>query len=418
MTMRYRSLILLAYTLAPAFLLGQARVVISNNAFIVIDNSAYVVIDNPATNAITTTGTGGNIVTESEFDRVKWNIGTGTGTYVMPFTSSTGIKIPFTVNITTAGAGAGHFLFSTYNGPIWNNDTYRPTDVTHMFDYATGSVNNSDHAIDRFWIIDASGYGTRPTASLGFTYIDAEHTPVGNNIIEGDLGAQRFNNSLNIWGDYLPVGAINTVANTVVGVPASPADFFRSWTLSEITNPLSVELISFNAVCDQTKVDVQWSTATETNTSTFYIEASVDGNTFDRVASAAGAGNSSSVNYYHTEISAGSYLYFRLVLENTDGSTETFQPVYANCGSGVSENTWAYYSPVSESFVLQSTGYFESNASIFIIDVSGRIMSQSKNPGENTSYISVNTNGWSNGMYMLVLQNGTERKEFKLILSH
>jgi hypothetical protein len=45
---------------------AQARMVMNNNAFMVIDNSAKLVVENPSSNAITLTGTGGNLVSEEE----------------------------------------------------------------------------------------------------------------------------------------------------------------------------------------------------------------------------------------------------------------------------------------------------------------------------------------------------------------
>jgi hypothetical protein len=399
----------------PLLVLGQGRMVINNNGFVVIDNGAYVVIDNPATNAVATAGTGGNIVTENEFDRVKWNIGINTGVYVMPFTSATGIKIPFTVNITTAGTGAGNIMFSTYNGSTWDNNTYRPSDVTHMFDYPTGSVNNSDHVIDRFWIIDANGYTTKPSATLGFTYIDAEHTPVGNNIIEADLGAQRFNSPLGLWGDYLPVGAINTAANTVTGVPAIPADFFRSWTLSEISNPLAAELISFTATCVDDKIFFEWVTATETNTSEFHVEASVDGITYQHILTVYAAGNSVAATPYYAQAAADGFKYFRLVLENTDGSLETYPTVFVNCNNeGI--NAWVYHNPFNENLVLQTIHPLNPNANIYVYDVAGKIIAKEKIT-DKTNLYSIPVNHWSSGMYMLVVIDGNYKQEFKCMVN-
>jgi len=49
----------------------------------VIGNGYYIVVGNSATNAITTLGTGGNIISEGEFNRLKWNIGISSGIYII-----------------------------------------------------------------------------------------------------------------------------------------------------------------------------------------------------------------------------------------------------------------------------------------------------------------------------------------------
>src|SRR3990167_8159187 len=118
--MRYKLQFSAFLVLSSCTIFGQGRLILNNNAFMVVDNSAKVVIANPATNAVSTTGTGGNIVTESEFDQVIWNIGTSTGIYVITFTSQTTFtKIPFTANITAAGTGAGAVILAV-NGILVN----------------------------------------------------------------------------------------------------------------------------------------------------------------------------------------------------------------------------------------------------------------------------------------------------------
>ena len=67
---------------------SQGRLVINNNGYVVIDNSAFVVLQNPNPNALTTLGTGGNIISEGEDDVIKWEIGLTTGTYTIPWTTN------------------------------------------------------------------------------------------------------------------------------------------------------------------------------------------------------------------------------------------------------------------------------------------------------------------------------------------
>lgn len=308
---------------------GQARLVINNDAFIVIDNSAFVVLDNGASNAITTLGTGGRIVSENENDRIKWNIGTSTGTYTIPYSTAAGVEFPMSVTINVAGVGAGNITFSTYNGPTWDNNTYRPSDVTHMFDLATGTVNNSNHVIDRFWIVDALSYTTKPSSTLSFTYIDAEHLTPGNAIVEMNLGAQRFNNSSNIWGDYLPVGTINTATNVVNAIPATPANFFRSWTLSETTSPLPVELLGYELHCDNKEVNVNWTVASETGTAYYRIDGSFNGIDYDPLKLISPIGAVGTISY--SEKVANQYYYFRLVSIDDQGNEKTEAVATADC---------------------------------------------------------------------------------------
>ena len=96
-----RSIILIFILLNSILSYSQGRLVINNNGFVVIDNSAFVVLQNSNPNALTTLGTGGNIVSEDEDDVIKWEIGLTTGTYTIPWTTNSGTKIPLSINKTT-----------------------------------------------------------------------------------------------------------------------------------------------------------------------------------------------------------------------------------------------------------------------------------------------------------------------------
>lgn len=337
--------------LVPHAGLGQAQLILNNNAWLRIDNGAWVVIGNPANTGIQTMGTGGNIRSEGEFNRIRWQIRNSTGSYVVPFTTANGVKMPLTYEVTAAGSNeaTASICFSTYNyGAIaatnWNNDLYRPSDVTHMYNYWTGApVNNSDNVVDRFWEIDpgAAGYayGTKPSIRLTFTYDPGAATGdlrTGNAITGVDpVGAQRFNAPANMWGDMLPqgtfaVGAVNTVSNADI----SSANFFRSWTLSNILEPLPVELLRFAALCDGNKVSLTWTTGSESNNSHFDIERTRDGIVFETIGQVQGAGSSQTpLDYAFTDDHPPGLAYYRLKQVDFGGASDLSDVRAAGCGT-------------------------------------------------------------------------------------
>lgn len=382
---------------------GQGRIVFNGNAYIVVDNTAKVVVENPSTNAIMPSA-GGGFVTENEFDQVIWNVGTSTGTYVMPFvTQTTFTQIPFTANLTTAGSGSGRILFSTYPGPTWDNNTYRPSDVTHMFDYLSGSVNNSNHVIDRFWIIDAQSYTTRPSATFTFTYRDIEHSVAANTIVESDLGAQRFNNVSNYWGDYLPQGTTNAATNTTSGVPVVPSNFFRSWTLSEITNPLAVDVAYFKSSCQNEGIVFNWQTLVESSVDHFEIEHVLNaGSEVIAFIPAIGGNGIQDYEFVTQNQRVGT---FRLVEVTTDGDRNVKSTLSANCGNEAT--TWVAYVSETNGIVFQMNGETSGEESLRILDAGGKLVFESTitlQKGINT--VSVPNLYLSSGMYLMSVTNG------------
>src|ERR1700722_13797595 len=87
----------------PALIFGQSHINLQNGY--VVNNGAVIGINNSNTNAIAPIN--GWIVSETESSMVEWNIGTATGTYVVPFGDSNQLYLPLTLNITAAGTGAG-----------------------------------------------------------------------------------------------------------------------------------------------------------------------------------------------------------------------------------------------------------------------------------------------------------------------
>ncbi|GIV41031.1 MAG: hypothetical protein KatS3mg034_0341 [Vicingaceae bacterium] len=330
---------------------AQSRLAFSNTTtYMVMRDGVFLVIDNPNGNAIVPNA--GRIVSENETNRIRWYIGGNTGIYTIPFadnagagagfgnnaqTGDAGITIPFTLQISAGGVGAGGYIdFSTYDGPNWDNNTYRPSMVTHMAQFLSpNAANHSAKAIDRFWVINAQNYSTKPSVgNMTFTYIDNEWTAAGNTFTsENVLGAQRFNNNLNKWGDMWPLQAsINTASNVLTTGPVSAANFFAAWTLSDINDPLPVELLHFTARCEDGNILLQWATASEINNQWFILEKSINGSEWTQLATLPGNGNSNVIqNYDYIDNISGETNYYRLWQQDYDGNLKLVAQTAASC---------------------------------------------------------------------------------------
>lgn len=389
----WSTLVLLSFSFValPTMVNAQGRLILNNNARVVIDNGAWLVLQNPAPDAITTMGTGGMIQSENENDRIRWNVGNAAAgnTYVIPYASNLGTKIPFTCAVTGSGTGtvASSIVFATYNhtigGATWDNNAYRPSDVTHMNNWQTGTANTpaatneSRHVVDRFWIVDVNvapyAFTGNPSLTLGFTYSPAEDIQAGNLIAGLPLGAQRFNSGVNKWGDFAP-GVGTWVAGSVTNAVVPPASLFRSWTLSDIANPLPVELIRFDAHCEGNSVTVSWTTASERDNDYFTVERSSDGQQLEALGQVDGAGTSLGVIEYHyvdhAPISNG---YYRLRQTDTDGSEVVTDVQVASCADiGVTSIVNAWDDGSNINVLVSMDGDHELAVRLF--DASGKIV--------------------------------------------
>jgi hypothetical protein len=418
--MRGKSNILIFFICVSTLqLVSQGRLVLNNDPHIVISNGAYVVLDNNNPNAITQLGSGGRVISEGETNRLRWNISNAMGTYIVPFYDNDNVpvnnplnEIPLVLTIGSGGtAGAtNHIDFSTYDGITFDNVLYMPSAVTNMGSATAGVSNVSDKVIDRFWIIDAN-HATKPDVTLSFSYVENEWSSAGNTIAEANLGAQRWNSTALDWDGilYPPDGTVNAITNSVSSVDAPAADFFSAWTLVDITTPLPIELLSFDAKCDGNNVVIKWITATETNNNFFTLEKSIDGIYFSAIGSIAGAGNSTSnLNYSFTDYN--SYIgicYYRLSQTDYNGEIKIFNMIIAeNCNSSlISVNAFTSQVGTVE-IVIEGSAAGTYTASLF--DALGKKNSDKLFEIVNGSNrFSMDLSEISAGIYFLKIENGS-----------
>lgn len=106
---------------------------------------------------------------------------------------------------------------------------------------------------------------------------------------------------------------------------AAASPFTLSWggtsTLSCTPVTLPIELTSFEAHLNGSKVQLKWVTASETNNDYFTLEKSKDGSSFSEIAQIKGAGNSSSmINYMETDYNPYNGIsYYRLKQTDYNG---------------------------------------------------------------------------------------------------
>lgn len=400
---------LLFFFLLPFSCFSQARLVLNNGGIVNITNNAFVVIDNPASNAITRNASG-HIISEGEFNRVKWNIGTTAGSYVVPFGIGAAEYLP--VSLTTAGAAGatGSLTFAMYPVGSWLNTSNLPTPVTNFVN--NYGANNSAFAIDRFWRIEPANYTTKPAlTNLVFSYRDIEHSVASNAITESNLIAQRYNDITDSWDDYMPGTAI--VPNTAVVASLPSAELFTWWTLVDNNFVLPIELSAFNAKCGGDKVAISWTTASEENNDYFEIERSVDGVNFisiNRVIS-QNSNSATPLNYNATDnnpIIGKSYYRLKQVDKNGKYSYSSLVITTCNTAVTITPVVSIYPNPATDNITIDIKG-LPGKKSLMIYDVIGQEMTNKIiiSEDENVRDL-INVSTFAKATYMLRIDVNNE----------
>ncbi|MBI3500543.1 MAG: hypothetical protein HY063_02020 [Bacteroidetes bacterium] len=291
----------------------------------------YLVVDNPANTAIQgASSTAGWIISESDFNYVKWDAGTTVASYIIPFGYNTSDYIPFTFNKTSAGSA--NFYASTYHTAASDNLPYAYSSPTAIFQGTGGTFTND--VIDRWWRINVSAAAT---ADMTFSYPSAENTLAASNT--DVIKPQRWNGT----GWDAPVGAgSNAVTSGVGTVNSGSISSFSPWVLSRASNFLPLEWLSLSTGCDRADVIIKWSTATEQNSDFFTVEKSSDGNNFTAIAAVPASGNSSTVkNYSAVDRDAYGTNFYRVRETDHDGTFSLSETVAASGCAGDNVNIYA-----------------------------------------------------------------------------
>jgi len=312
---------------------SQARIIINNTSFINITNGSFLVVDNSASNAITRIGATGWIISEGTIgnNRVKWKVGTTAATFTVPFGFGISTDLPLTFT-TSSAVGIGSVVLSTFRSGV--NSSNLPTGGTVVpqtmlpTSYLSAGNDNSAFGVDRFYQIDAADpiFTTKPTLSdIIFSYATAEFDAsiTANTIIEGNLKAQYWNNTDIDWRPITPIGTVTTASNIVTVASHSSAFLERSkwWSLVDNSHPLPITLISFTGECQNSNVEIKWSTATEINNDRFILEKSNNGEFYFEITTIAGSGTTNDFHKYSfiDETQNKSTSYYRLIQINFNG---------------------------------------------------------------------------------------------------
>jgi len=156
-----------------------------------------------------------------------------------------------------------------------------------------------------------------------------------------------------------------------------------SFLTINVTNPVPVELTSFNADVTGNTVQLSWRTATETNNSGFEVQRARQnsGNSlvFEKVAFVQGAGNSTVItNYSYTDknLNAGVYIY-RLKQIDLDGSVSYSGNVETEIGiAGSYELSQNYPNPFNPSTMINFSVPSASNVTLAVYNLNGELVTK------------------------------------------
>jgi len=174
---------------------------------------------------------------------------------------------------------------------------------------------------------------------------------------------------------------------------------------------LPVNLIGFSGTKKDGANLLQWSTASEQNSSRFEVQRSENGTDFSTIGSVAAAGNSDKVIHYQyadMQLSNASRYYYRLKMVDKDGSTK-FSNVIIIKNSTTALST-IYPNPAIDRITINISDNSLLNSRAVISDLNGKVLqtitlTQTATP--------VNISQYQRGMYIVKFVDGNSVKIVK-----
>ena len=182
---------------------------------------------------------------------------------------------------------------------------------------------------------------------------------------------------------------------------------FSEFWLHGGTGVLPIELLNFSAAPENDHVNLNWSTATETNNDYFTIEKTSDGINFETVAIVDGAGNSTHLLNYSAidENPFAGTSYYRLKQTDFNGQYSYSEIVPVNFTK--EEDLFSVYpNPAHGSVKVICPGDKNEMVELSIIDATGKLISTSTTSIGELDELQLNL---SEGMYSIVVTRGSTR---------
>jgi len=400
-----------------------------SNAGTFISGGGTVVFD--PTSGYTTLNSGGTSATK-DFDHIEISTNGGSGIQLITNNLTVGGNIIFTngnvdlngryitlcATCNLSGETENKRIFGTSGYVQITKNLSTPNNVNpgNLGAYITSSSNLGSTNIKRghspqtslgnqnilryFDITPTTNTGIN--ATLKFTYFDTElNGQVEENLVlyrSTDLGVTWENRGADIADyitNYVQKGAINS---------------FSRWTISNReTNPLPIELISYNVTLNNGVVFINWNTSSETNNEYFTIEKSIDGKEWNFFLKVNGSGNSNStINYLEKDRKPYSPItYYRLSQIDFDGSKEILGIRSVNMKeNGMEEKIKIYPNPSEIEVFVEIMSNKEQKAIMTIVNMYGQKMRKELIDLNNElNIICINIENLNTGQYILYFEN-------------
>jgi hypothetical protein len=179
---------------------------------------------------------------------------------------------------------------------------------------------------------------------------------------------------------------------------------------------IPVTLLDFKGKVENKQVKLNWRTATESNSSRFDIERSIDGRSFTKIGEVAAKGNSNSIQQYSSYDAnpANGINHYRLKIVNEDGGFTHSRVIHVSMNEKA-RGFDIYPNPISGNEInIVFTNDVNGKATIKVYDINGRLRINTQQMA-NRNNLQLKHN-LSPGMYIINIMVNNKEESRKIII--
>ncbi len=265
-------------------------------------------------------------------------------------------------------------------------------------------VTSGTIGIQRTYLIQPQ-HNTALDATLRLYYLDAE--------LNGEDAGK-----LNLWKStdgiaWTMIGA-DTRDTTGHYVEKTGIADLSYWTLSDISNPLPLTLISFSAECTGNYALIDWKTGSESQLNDFQVQRSLNGTNWTTLGSVDAVNAANGADYSFKDVAPQANGFYRLVIVDRDANL-TYSPIFSGGCSDIALPFLVYPNPAVSQAVAQISLRRASAGKVQVLNVSGQPVYEAQwNLQTGLNQLVIPVSGWAAGSYILrlVLPDGVQTTQF------
>lgn len=282
-----------------------------------------------------------------------------------------------------------------------------------------GMTGTNNARWQRIWFLDITNTSTVINTNIEFDMSDG-----GVPVVLGTTSNYVLLYRAGQTGNWTELAVANATPGDRVkfnGIDLTNDGYYTIGTKNYTISPLPIELLSFNAIAKDKKVELTWTTATEINNDFFTIEKTKDGINFELVSTVDGAGNSTTViDYFDVDNSPYDGIsYYRLKQTDFNGNYSYSQLVPVNYHFG-DDGISIFPNPsnTEDAINIDFSGLKDQNVLVVVRDIQGKEFYSKVNViSEDKQLIAVDLeNRLSAGYYIVIASSNNKIYSQKLIV--